>query len=454
MLNRTLALVSIHRASSLAPLTDSNRPDDMPEMPENPEEARRMGVELFFQLMDRSGDGALDMNEFSHWVQGFVDHGEMQERRGEMEDDRRRMEDEREHMREAREHLEDEGAHLDERRRRMEEQRRRMEEEFGGMGLPPDQMSNSRRHRERDEGEHPDEGDMDDRRRRMEEAREHMDDRREHMEHDEGEHPDEGDMDDRRRRMEEAREHMDDRREHMEHEEGEHPDEGDMDDRRRHMEEAREHMDDRREHMEHEEGEHPDEGRMDERRQRMGEEFDPMGDARDRMGDARDRMGDARDRMGDIRDRMEGEGREHMEGMMMDSFHKDAHPDLARLPDASRCSDTLRERELSPREEGVGCRDHEGNLMFRTICNVPGFGAAAISLPAGRAASCFGLEALTGSIGFEIVSEDGHKVWDLSMGPESYEHLKLDEGIYHIKATSGESDGAVTISFVDVSVDR
>ena len=299
---------------------------------------------------------------------------------------------------------------------------------------------------------------MDERRDRRGDARDRRGDAREHMDP-EGELPDEDHMDERRQRMADARDRRGDARdrrgdarEHMDPE-GELPDEDHMDERRQRMADARDRRGDARdrrgdarEHMDPE-GELPDEDHMDERRQRMG-------DARDRMGNARDRMGDARQHMGNARDRMEEEGREHMEDMMMDAFRKDAHPDLARLPNAPICSDTLRERELSPREEGAGCNDHEGDLMFRTICNMPGFGAAAISLPAGRAASCFGLEALRGSIGFEILTEDGHTVWDLSMGPESYEHLELDEGIYHIKATSGDHGGAITISFVDVSVDR
>jgi len=140
------------------------------------------------------------------------------------------------------------------------------------------------------------------------------------------------------------------------------------------------------------------------------------------------------------------------EPMAMELHEGDA--DLAHLPRAPECSDVLRESELGPQEEGHPCRDREGNLVFRTICNMPGFESAAITLPAGRAASCFGIEALSGSIAFEIVTEGGGPVWDMSMGPESYKGLKLDEGVYHIRSVGGgDPAGAITIRFVDVATD-
>ena len=132
---------------------------------------------------------------------------------------------------------------------------------------------------------------------------------------------------------------------------------------------------------------------------------------------------------------------------------REGDEDLAHLPTAPECSDALRDSELGPQEEGHPCRDREGNLVFRTICNMPGFEMVAISLPAGRTASCFGIEALRGSIAFDIVAEDGSHVWDISMGPESYKGLKLDEGIYHIRAVGGEAEGALTVRFVDVSTE-
>ncbi|MDA0333883.1 MAG: hypothetical protein O2782_01835 [bacterium] len=136
---------------------------------------------------------------------------------------------------------------------------------------------------------------------------------------------------------------------------------------------------------------------------------------------------------------------------MMEGILKEGEGDLADLNIAPECSDDLRRSEQSPQAEGVPCRDREGNLIFRTICNMPGFESVAISLPDGRAAGCFGLEALRGGIGFEIVSEDGMHIWDTKMGKDSYRDLKLDgPGVFQVKSIGGSPDGAVTIRFVDV----
>ena len=128
--------------------------------------------------------------------------------------------------------------------------------------------------------------------------------------------------------------------------------------------------------------------------------------------------------------------------------------DLADLPLAPECSDTLRENELMPQAENVPCGDREGNLIFRTICNMPGFESQAISLPDGRGAGCFGLEALRGEISFEIVTEDGMPIYDTSMGKEAFMGLKLEgPGVFMIKSTGGSADGGVTVRFTDVPMD-
>ena len=148
-------------------------------------------------------------------------------------------------------------------------------------------------------------------------------------------------------------------------------------------------------------------------------------------------------------DGMMGDGMMHdgdMEGIL-----RAGEGDLADLNIAPECSDDLRSSEQSPQAEGVPCGDREGNLIFRTICNMPGFESVAISLPDGRAAGCFSLEALRGGIGFEIVTEDGMHIWDTTMGKESYRDLKLDgPGVFQVKSIGGSPDGAVTIKFVDV----
>ena len=98
--------------------------------------------------------------------------------------------------------------------------------------------------------------------------------------------------------------------------------------------------------------------------------------------------------------------------------------------------------------------ESEGNLIFRTICNMPPYDSVAISLPGepdDRAADCFNIEALTGTVFFEIVNEaDGSVAWDVSMGKEAFHMLVLPPGTYQIKMLAGSSaDAAITVSFID-----
>lgn len=141
-----------------------------------------------------------------------------------------------------------------------------------------------------------------------------------------------------------------------------------------------------------------------------------------------------------------------MPPMEMGGILRAGEGDLAGLNIAPECSDDLRENELLPQAENVPCGDRQGNLLFRTVCNMPGYDRAAISLPDGRAAACFGLEALRGEIGFRIVREDdGSVVYDTMMGKDPYRMLKLDgPAVYQIQSTGGSPDGAVTLKFVDV----
>ncbi|MEE3039917.1 MAG: hypothetical protein VX948_03550, partial [Candidatus Latescibacterota bacterium] len=102
----------------------------------------------------------------------------------------------------------------------------------------------------------------------------------------------------------------------------------------------------------------------------------------------------------------------------------------------------------------VPCGDREGNLIFRTICNMPGFESQAISLPDGRGAGCFGLEALRGEIAFEIVAEDGTVLFNTNMGKEAYMGLRLEgPGVFEVRSVDGSPDGGVTIRFTDVPLD-
>jgi hypothetical protein len=150
---------------------------------------------------------------------------------------------------------------------------------------------------------------------------------------------------------------------------------------------------------------------------------------------------------------MPPEGDMPPEGEMM-GLSKDA-PELADLPDAPECDDGLRDSELLPQAENVPCThsESEGNLLFRTICNMPPYDSVAISLPGdldNRAADCFSIEALTGFVVFGIFNEaDGALMWDVSMGKEAYQNLVLTPGTYQIKMLDGSSaDAAVTVSFI------
>ena len=93
-----------------------------------------------------------------------------------------------------------------------------------------------------------------------------------------------------------------------------------------------------------------------------------------------------------------------------------------------------------------------GNLLFRTVCNTDPYNTSAISLPDGRAADCFGLEAIAGNhIVFEIVNEaDGAQMFHTSWGKEAFHHLVITEGVYLIKLISAdEPDARITVRFID-----
>jgi hypothetical protein len=137
---------------------------------------------------------------------------------------------------------------------------------------------------------------------------------------------------------------------------------------------------------------------------------------------------------------------------------------------APECSDDLRNSELLPQETGT----HDGitgNLIFRTVCNSPGWENNAITLPAGRNASHFGIEAATTGKVFFGVGVDGgansssiatgmypdKPVWTTADGKAAFEALHLTSaapsatGKYVIMIDPAKSDpGArVTVRFVD-----
>ena len=165
----------------------------------------------------------------------------------------------------------------------------------------------------------------------------------------------------------------------------------------------------------------------------------------------------------------EGDGGEGMEG----SEHPDSeggfdHSDdglsaddeeLSGLPQPPPCDEGVRESELSPQDVNVACSSSEsvGNLIFRTVCNEDPYKSEAISLPSGRAADCFAIEAIRGSgITFEIVEEStGTAVFNTADGKHAFDTLVLTGGpsgtkVYRINLLSGDTpDASLTIRFID-----
>ncbi|MCH2664781.1 hypothetical protein MK139_10615, partial [bacterium] len=121
------------------------------------------------------------------------------------------------------------------------------------------------------------------------------------------------------------------------------------------------------------------------------------------------------------------------------------------------CTDDLRNSELQP--QGTEQRDGvTGNLIFRTVCNTQGNEKNFITLPAGREAGAFGIEAATeGKIRFGIRVEGGAPVWETADGKAAFDSLHLESttpspnGKYEILIDSGKSDPnvRVTVSFID-----
>ncbi len=149
---------------------------------------------------------------------------------------------------------------------------------------------------------------------------------------------------------------------------------------------------------------------------------------------------------------MHDDGMMDPDGEMMGVSSGD--PGTEGKPEPMMCSDELRDGELGPQAEGVSCPHSEsvGNVVFRTVCNLDPWRSQAISLPAGRAADCFGLEAIAGHhIEFEIIREaDGSQAFHTSMGKEAFDNLVLTEDIYHINLLSAdEPDARITVKFID-----
>lgn len=124
-------------------------------------------------------------------------------------------------------------------------------------------------------------------------------------------------------------------------------------------------------------------------------------------------------------------------------------------PAPPECSEEMRQSEQQPQQTNVMASNGlQGNLLFRTVCaDMPGFEQVAISLPAGRQALDFDVEAITHSLNvvFGIRIEGGADVYHSSAGKAAFHSLNLGEGIYTIYLDTAASDpGArVTVRFID-----
>lgn len=127
-------------------------------------------------------------------------------------------------------------------------------------------------------------------------------------------------------------------------------------------------------------------------------------------------------------------------------------------PDAPVCTEELRNSEQLPQAVDVPCKEKAGNLLFRTVCNQPGYDQVAITLPAGREAGCFGIEAITkNKVVWGIRVEGGADVFKTGMGPAVLHGLIIGDtapsstGKYtiYLDTAASDPDARITVRFVD-----
>jgi len=130
------------------------------------------------------------------------------------------------------------------------------------------------------------------------------------------------------------------------------------------------------------------------------------------------------------------------------------------MPVPPECSEELRAAENQPQQTNVMASNGlQGNLLFRTVCgDMPGFDQVAISLPSGRQALDFDVEAITpGMVTFGIRVEGGADVYHSSAGKAALHSLLIEDiapsatGKYTIYIDPSMSDpgSRVTVRFID-----
>lgn len=131
-------------------------------------------------------------------------------------------------------------------------------------------------------------------------------------------------------------------------------------------------------------------------------------------------------------------------------------PGMLNVPPA--CSEQLRASEQTPQATNVSCNGKQGNLLFRTVCNTSGYNQVAVTLPPGRAAGCFAIEALSRNrVVWGIRVEGGSDVYHSSMGPRALAGLAIGSatpsvnGKYTVYLDTAQSNpgASITVRFVD-----
>ena len=126
------------------------------------------------------------------------------------------------------------------------------------------------------------------------------------------------------------------------------------------------------------------------------------------------------------------------------------------MPMPPKCSEEMRQSEQQPQQTNVmASNGKQGNLLFRTVCgDMPGYDQVAISLPSGRQALDFGVEAITsGNVVFGIRVEGGANVYHSSAGKAALQMLNISAGTYtvYLDAAASDPGSRVTVRFIDTA---
>ena len=160
------------------------------------------------------------------------------------------------------------------------------------------------------------------------------------------------------------------------------------------------------------------------------------------------------------------DGGEHTDGGPMDGEGHDHGDHMGEgMPVPPECSEEMRQNEQQPQQTNVPASNGmQGNLLFRTVCaDMPGYDQAAISLPPGRQALDFDLEAATpdpamGNIVFGIKDDMGNDVFHSSAGKAAFHALVLENAAtstatavftIYIDAAASDPGARITVRFID-----